>query len=98
MSKKIPVEITFQVVATIKIDLDQLNSEDYDLSNPEQLKEAIDNFVLDNAYPGQYYSSYNRSSAMVCIRDFPARYEIVGIDSDDAVEGLLISIVSEDED
>ncbi len=52
MSKR-KVQIEFIAVATIEVDLEDLDSENYDLTHPEEVKQAIQEWVSDNAMPTQ---------------------------------------------
>jgi hypothetical protein len=80
---KILFELEFPVIASLKVDAAQLDAINYDLQSPDELKEAILEWVIENACPGVYYSDYSGKNSLVCIRDQECTYETGSDFSDD---------------
>lgn len=73
---KVKVTIEFTAYADLEVPLDELNSEDFDLSDPDELREAVDLWVGENAKPNVYYQSYSSDSGMIKIREQEASYSV----------------------
>lgn len=71
------VEIEFIATATIEVNLEDLDSEEYDLSHPDELKQAIDTWVGEKIEVKSYYSDYSGDYSQITIRDRKCQMEVL---------------------
>lgn len=77
MSDKTKVVIKFTATAEFEVDHGNLNSKDYDLLEPDELREAVEDYVREKAMPSWYYSDYFPPYQIISINDVDADFKIL---------------------